>query len=182
MTCIVGLVDGKNVLIGGDAAATSNSTITLRSDPKVFRVGEYIMGYTSSFRMGDILELRCPAPSPLPKGKSLREHLIRNWVDQHLRRVYKILGYIKVESGSDYGGTFLIGTRDQLCEINDNFQVGTPMNGYVVVGSGTSYALGALHAMSSIKKLTGKEKVRKALQAAAAHNAYVRAPFTILRT
>lgn len=49
MTCIVGYFDKKTkkVTIGGDSAGVSGLHITIRKDPKVFRVGEFIIGCTA---------------------------------------------------------------------------------------------------------------------------------------
>ena len=46
MTCIVALIDGGKVYLGGDSAATEKDTglIVQRTDPKVFKVGQYGIG------------------------------------------------------------------------------------------------------------------------------------------
>ena len=65
MTCIVGLIDGNRVWMGGDSAGVSGLDITVRSDPKVFRNGDFLIGFTSSFRMGQLLAFRLrPPPRP----------------------------------------------------------------------------------------------------------------------
>ena len=64
MTCIVGLADGENVWIGADSASggANGWAITRVVAPKVFplqikEVDQWLLiGYTSSFRMGQILE------------------------------------------------------------------------------------------------------------------------------
>jgi hypothetical protein len=53
MTCIVGLVDGGRVWLGGDSAGVSGWDLTVRADRKVFRNGPYVMGFTTSFRMAN---------------------------------------------------------------------------------------------------------------------------------
>ena len=55
MTCIVGLIDGRRVWMGGDSAGVSGLDITVRADAKVFRNGDFLIGFTSSFRMGQLL-------------------------------------------------------------------------------------------------------------------------------
>lgn len=52
MTCIIGFIKNKKVYIGGDSAGVGGSHVTIRRDSKVFKNGNFIMGYTSSFRMG----------------------------------------------------------------------------------------------------------------------------------
>lgn len=55
MTCIVEIVEKDRVYIGGDSAGVSDLDITMRKDVKVFRVGDFVFGCTSSFRMMQII-------------------------------------------------------------------------------------------------------------------------------
>ena len=56
MTCIVGLVHNGIVYIGGDSAAiTIDGVQFLRSDPKVFIKEDFLIGFTSSYRMGQLI-------------------------------------------------------------------------------------------------------------------------------
>ena len=56
MTCIVGYLDKETVYLGGDSAGTDgNYSQHIRKDKKVFQNGPFIFGFTSSFRMGQIL-------------------------------------------------------------------------------------------------------------------------------
>lgn len=182
MTCIVGLVQNGIVIIGGDSAASNKKTITVRDSPKVFEREGYIFAFTSSFRMGDILEMRIATPKVRKPAVSLRRHLITTWVDDELRRVFKMLGYSKKENNAESGGSFLVGHLGELCVIRSNFQVGTPREGYCAVGSGATLALGALYAMSKDTRLSGKTRVIRALEAAEYHSPFVRHPFTILQS
>ncbi len=54
MTAIVGLVHNATVYIGGDSAGVSGYSMTVRADSKVFTIGPYLMGFTTSFRMGQL--------------------------------------------------------------------------------------------------------------------------------
>src|SRR3546814_12575406 len=49
------LVDDGKVYLGGDSAGVAGWSLTVRTDPQVFRVGDCIIGFTSSFRMGQLL-------------------------------------------------------------------------------------------------------------------------------
>ena len=55
MTCIAGLVHDETVYLAGDSAGTSGWNLTVRADPKVFANDSYVMGFTTSFRMGQLL-------------------------------------------------------------------------------------------------------------------------------
>jgi hypothetical protein len=54
MTAIVGLTDNGTVHIGGDSAGVSDWSLTIRADSKVFTNGPYVMGFTTSLRMGQL--------------------------------------------------------------------------------------------------------------------------------
>jgi hypothetical protein len=49
MTAIVGITDGSTVFIGGDSAGSNSYNLTVRKDTKVFRAGEFVIGFTTSF-------------------------------------------------------------------------------------------------------------------------------------
>jgi len=62
MTCIVGIERTGASFIGGDSAVSDTWTVRQSSVRKVFRKGDYTIGYTTSFRMGQILEHMIPFP------------------------------------------------------------------------------------------------------------------------
>lgn len=66
MTCIIGYNDKENekIYMIGDSAGVSNLDVTVRSDKKVFFNGDFLFGFTTSFRMGQIL-----MNAELPKQK-----------------------------------------------------------------------------------------------------------------
>ena len=66
ITCIVGFSHLGKVYIGGDSAGLSGWGLTVRKDPKVFANGPCIMGFTSSFRMGDLLRYSLVVPERHP--------------------------------------------------------------------------------------------------------------------
>ena len=182
MTCIVGLtIKGVSYLGGDSAGADSNGgDIAIRPHPKVFKKNNYVMGYTTSFRLGDILEFICPPPEVKLESVSLREHLIVHWIPV-LREKLKSEGYLEVDKNKEKGGTFIVGYKGELCTIYDDLQVSTVVANYCSVGSGYKYALGALYATNEIK-MKPNERILNALSAAEHHNAYVRKPFTILKS
>lgn len=176
MTCIVGVADGQKVTIGGDSAAGGNGwDVQRRRDPKVFRNGPYLIGYTSSFRMGQLLRYRLDPPEP---EQPLHRSLATDFVDA-VRDCLEEGGWRKVEDEREEGGRFLVGVQGRLFKVDPDFHVADPLGQQHAVGCGRRYALGALHA------LRGKDaetKVRTALQAAADNSGGVRRPFTVLDT
>ena len=62
MTCIVGLVHEGTVFIGGDSAGVAGLSLVVRADEKVFRNGDFLMDFTTSFRMGQLLRYNPDSP------------------------------------------------------------------------------------------------------------------------
>lgn len=75
MTCIVGVTHKGRVYMGGDSAGVSGLDLTVRKDQKVFRNGEFAIGFTSSFRMGQILQYVF-FPPEIVAGESLSAFMV----------------------------------------------------------------------------------------------------------
>lgn len=180
MTCIVGLEHKGKVYMGGDSAGVSGLAITVRGDEKVFKNGPFLMGFTTSFRMGQILRYAFRPPIQ-PKGKSDMKFLVTDFVNA-VRKAYKASGYLKKSGDQEYGGTFLLGYKSKLYCVDSDFQVGYSRDAYQAVGCGEDYALGAMHATEGLAAggLDPKKRVEMALQAAAHFSGGVTPPFTIL--
>ncbi|MEV4436621.1 hypothetical protein [Streptomyces sp. NPDC049555] len=173
MTVIVGLVHNDRVHLGGDSAGVSGLRITVRRDPKIFRNGPYAMGFTTSFRMGQLLHHAFKAPKP--KG-DLDGFMATVFVDK-LRTCLKNGGWARKDSEQEQAGTFLVGIHGRLFVIYDDYQIAEPADGYAAVGCGSEIALGALHATSALD-VKPRKRLTLALVAAAHHSAGVCAPFT----
>lgn len=175
MTCIVGLEDNGKVYLGGDRASVGdNHYLTLSAHPKVFQNGPFIMGYTSSFRMGQLLQYRLCVPD-LPSEVPMDEFMATLFVDA-VRDCLRDGGYTKIEYNQEKVGTFLIGVEGKLYRYDDDHQVIRPNCGYDVVGCGVSVALGSLHTSSALK-VKSKDRLKMALTAASEFVTGVRGPF-----
>lgn len=181
MTCIVGIKDGKTgeIYLGGDSAAVYGDYIRTRSDPKVFRIGEYLLGFTSSFRMGQILRHWTKIPT-FKKGSDPDAHIIQI-IDEVFMGVMQKHKFAEEDKKALKGGTFLIGWKYHLYLIESDFQYGRTHDDYMVCGSGTYTASGSLHA-TGLSRMAPRKRVRRALEAASHHDWAIRAPFTILST
>ena len=188
MTCIVGLVEDGKVWLGGDSAAVAESFTMARKDPKVFKNGDFIFGFTSSFRMGDLLQ-HSLVPPKKPKAGYSRQYMCTDFIDE-VRSCFMIGGVAGLDGSIESGGNFLVGYEDKLYEISEDYQVGQYINDYICIGCGDNHAMGALYAIQELsgditrKNLipTPKDKVRLALEAAAAFSGWVKEPFHIINT
>lgn len=173
MTCIVGIADGKKVWIGGDSAGTSGWQRTVRADSKVFVNGPMVFGFTTSFRMGQLLRHALVIPKQ-HEGDDDR-WLATEFVDA-VRNCLKTGGFVKTDSGVESGGSFLIGYHGRLYQIASDFQVGDPTDQYAATGCGDELALGNLYGSKGLPE----DRITRALEASAHFSAAVCAPFVVV--
>ena len=176
MTCIVGLVHDKCVYVGGDSAGVSGDSIHVRADSKVFGKGPMIMGFTSSYRMGQLLRWNLKLPKH-PRSMTTEEYMTTVFVDA-VRKCLKTGGFSKVSDGVEEGGCFLVGYRNSLFQVHEDYQVAINTAPYAAVGCGRQVALGSLYSTSTAAHPRGR--VLLALESAEAFCSGVRRPFLVL--
>jgi len=176
MTCIVGLVDSGKVYMGGDSAGVAGLDICTRKDPKVFINGSFLVGYTSSFRMGQLLRFKLSPPKHYP-DVDIYQFMVVDFVEA-VRGCLKEGGYTRVNNNQETGGSFLVGYKGRLFDVAADFQVGEVEKGYTACGCGQSFALGSLYQTEGQKN--PKKRVLAALSAAQEFSAGVREPFHVL--
>lgn len=179
MTCIVGLEHKGKVYMGGDSAGVAGYSISIRTDEKVFTNGPFIMGFTGSFRIGQLLRYSFRPPRHLA-SKSDMSYLVTDFVDA-VRKCYKSKGTMRkngeVES---FQGPFLLGYRGLLYYVGSDFQIGKVADGFDCVGCGAELASGAMYATSMLSSMPPVNRIELALQASAHFNAGVRGPFKVI--
>lgn len=180
MTAIIGIIDNGTVLIGGDSAGVAGTLTQTRSDPKVFRNGPYVIGYTTSFRMGQLLRHAFDPPAPPLDTADVHRFMCTTFVDA-AREALKTGGWARKDNEQEQGGSFLVGVSGRLFDISSDYQVGELADGYTATGSGWEVALGALYASDGIG-MSASDRVHLALSAAANFCTGVRPPFTIVST
>lgn len=181
MTCIVGIIDKKQkkVFIGADSAGVGGLDITIRRDPKVFKVDEFVIGCTSSFRMIQLIRYSFHPPKIFPDA-DVYMYMCTDFINS-LRRCFKEGGFISITDNVEKGGTFLVGIRERLFSIQNDFQVAESSDDFDSCGCGSSYALGVMKILS-IQEISVEEKINKSLEVATHFSAGVRPPFIIEST
>lgn len=175
MTCIVGLRHGKDVLVGGDSSGIAGWELTIRKDPKIFISGRYAIGFTTSFRIGQLLQHKLKLPAP-PKGDGdLHAFMVNEFVEA-TRECLKVGGVASKDKEVEQGGTFIVGVAGRLFVVESDYQVVEPAWPYAAVGSGAPYALGSL----ATSKGEPLGRVQKALAIAEQFSIGVRGPFHVL--
>jgi ATP-dependent protease HslVU (ClpYQ) peptidase subunit len=175
MTCIVGIEHEGGVTIGADSAGSNYAITVSRADSKLFKVGDYLIGFTSSFRMGQLLHYAFTPTAP--NLADLDKHMCTTFIDE-IRTCLKTGGYASKHNEVETGGTFLVGVAGRLFCVEGDYQVGHTFDGYSACGSGEYVALGALHALDQYD-LTPRQKCLAALQAASTFDPYVGGPFQV---
>jgi len=179
MTCIVGMIKGNKVYMGADAAGVAGLDITVRADEKVFIRNKMIFGFTSSFRMGQLIRYKLRIPKH-PANMATHEYMVKLFIES-LRKCFRDGGFARNKDGEDVAGSFLVGYQGTIFEIDSDYQVGIPVIGVNSVGCGSSYAMGAMNAMvRCTPNKSPKEMILTALKIAEEHSAGVRGPFTVL--
>lgn len=177
MTCIVGVIEKKKVWVGSDSAASDGWHQTAIKQPKVFLLqNKFLIGYTTSFRMGQILQYSFKPPIH-KLGVSIQKYMINHFVNS-LRKCYSNYGFAKKEKEQDKGGECLVGYKGHLFRIQDDYSILESLYDYDSTGSGYMVSLGALYTLSKEHQL-GKKDVEIALSAASNHIATVSGPYTI---
>ena len=174
MTCIVGLVDKGDVYIGGDSAGIAGLSISIRTDEKVFGNGPFIMGFTSSFRMGQLLRYKFSPPAQTVHQGDM-EYMVTSFVDA-CRTCFSQNGF--GDKDATHGGTFLVGYKGNLYTIEADHQVGQTMRPFNAVGCGSDLALGAMYATEG---LDPEKRVNLALEAASTFSAGVAGPYVLIK-
>ena len=178
MTCIVGLVHEEKVYIGGDSAGVAGYCLMLRADQKVFTNGPFAMGFTTSFRMGQLLRHAFRPPDHDPREAD-EKFMAVTFVNE-VRKCLKEGGWAAEDNKRESGGTFLVGYSGRLYRVENDYQVGETPHGFDAVGCGAELALGALHVLDGTNDLGPRAKLIVALSAACRFSAGVAEPFNIV--
>jgi hypothetical protein len=196
MTCIAGVLKGNALCIGGDAAGSAGHHVVVQAQPKVFKRGEFIIGYTTSFRMGQLLQHVFEPPAPYDWEQDVHAYMVCRFVPA-LRGCLKDGGFASKDKEVESGGHFLVGVRRRLFEIQSDYQVAEPaplerihsltrmppsLMTIAAVGCGAPYALGAMYAAAKVEGLGVGEIVRAGLKAAEMFSGAVRQPFSFEST
>ena len=191
MTCVVGLVgtgdEAGSLLLSADSAGVvrGEEIYSLRNQ-KVFRVGPYLLGFTTSFRLGQVVRFGAELPELPPEllsseggsGVEIEGFLATDFVAA-LRRALADHGH---EQAFSSGGSLLVGVAGRLFVLGKDYQVLAAREPYAAIGSARLLAYGALAAMAGLETpgLGLERRARLALQVAERFSPEVRSPFEVV--
>lgn len=171
MTCVVAIRDKNKTYIGGDSMGVGGYHGSYRDDKKVFISHGIAYGFTGSYRMGQILKHHTNKIVSKLKETDPFAFVVECLIP-HYREILQEHGYTKIDNNKEEGGVFILGFNGHIFAVYSDFQVSQPSNDYYSVGSGESYAFGALKIMETSKN-TPRDKIKKAINAASYFSATV---------
>lgn len=165
MTVIAAYSDDNTHWIASDSMGTDNG-VMVELGGKLIRKNEYLIGFTWSYRVADVVR----------EGKNYPED-IRSIIDMRKFRD-ALMEDLKEQAGvkdtADPGrvmeapvGLVLVSSSG-IYQLESDFQIHKIRNGYSAIGSGYEFAYGALYCAKTYG-LSGKEAVTNAVNAAIFH-------------
>lgn len=168
MTCIIAHTDGVSSFIAGDKLGSNGFTKTVQTEPKVFekefiklhddglsRTKEVMaLGYTTSFRMGQLLNYNLNLPEQ-DASQTFSQYLVLK-VIPIIRQMFKEEWGARDASQDVGGGQFIILHNHTIYEVQEDFSVLQPKTRITAVGSGTYHAIAAMQAYIEVENESKK--------------------------
>ena len=170
MTTIVAVQSDDGVLFGADSQVTAANGRKY-SATRMVKISErngYIIAGSGECAPCDIAQHIWLPPIPTAKDKKDLYHFMIAKVIPSLKQCFKDNDYKVNPDDDETAFSFLIALCGELFEIADDFSISLDDSGFYGVGSGSSYAVGALYAGATIEQ---------ALTIAAKNDAFTSAPF-----
>lgn len=105
------------------------------------------------------------------------EFMVTEFVEA-CRAGFKTAGCASISNSQESGGFFLVGIGGRLFKVEEDYQVAESIDGYMAIGCGAAYALGAMYVSGAVQP---KKRLRRAVSAAKRHNIGVGGPTHVLK-
>lgn len=166
MTCIAALIDadGKGH-IASDSLGSNGHTKSLNKNRKIFTKEGMLIGYTSSYRMGQLLEYSLCLPQR-KVSQDIESYMYVDFINA-VRNLFTDNGFTKVDYSVEFGGNFVVITEGHLFEVQRDFSLLETQEPFTACGSGEDYAIAALDVLHKRGRLTPKNMLTEAIETAA---------------
>jgi len=170
MTTIVAVQSNDGVIFGADSQVTASNgrKYSATRMVKITQRNDYIIAGSGECAPCDIAQHIWIPPKPTVKDKRDLYHFMIATVVPSLKQCFKDNDYKVNPDDDETAFSFLIAVCGEVFEIADDFSISLDDSGFYGVGSGSGYAIGALHAGASVEQ---------ALSIAAKNDAFTSAPF-----
>jgi ATP-dependent protease HslVU (ClpYQ) peptidase subunit len=157
MTCALAITNGTDVVIAADRLGSNGWTGTEYRNPKVFAVGNVLLGVAGSYRYSQLIQRKLKAP---------RDGFIdldEDFVDA-VRRVLKDHGSLKdgTTGNAEAAGVAVIGWKGRIFYFQSDLSMIEPDEPFVSVGSGDHHATGFLYSFDWSTPVAIDEMKRRA--------------------
>lgn len=170
-----------------DSGGFASQITTLgEGSSKVVRNGKYLLGAAGDVRAINILHhvFQPPVPTPGLNGGKL-DHFVTTRFVPALRECFEKQGYAAPETENsthiaEHSSTILVVINAKIYVIDGDYSWTSDLNKIYGLGTGSSYALGAMTSMVANKNLTlkqAKTMTVKALRIASSYDPYTGPPF-----
>ena len=179
MTTIIGIKKDNSVWIGADSIASNGHDKFTVANPKVFKKDNMLIGYTTSFRIGQLLQYSVNTPTD-DYGVSAHEYMVTRYIPEVIKCFEENKCLSTDDNNVSVGGDFLVGYRGELFTVQSDFSVNQWLSNFAVVGHGTEYALGAMQILNKIDYLPD-DKINMALEAVSNVSVFTVRPFHVMQ-
>lgn len=156
MTVIAGVITDIGYAIGGDSGAFAGNLKMTSANPKVFKIGSYLLGVAGSFRViNEIAKLQSGNPD------TVKDAIHRNL-------------------GNDAGEwSVLFVSPSGIQELAEDFSLVTYTENYAAIGAGMEIATGALASLIAYED-NARDIVKSALYITEIHSTFCAGPHRVL--
>lgn len=170
MTTIIAVQGKTKVIFGSDSQVTAGNGRVQRHKQmaKITQRGQYIIAGSGECAPCDIAQHIWRPPVPTRTNWQDSYHFMITKVIPSLKACFKENDYKWDKDDDETKFNFLIAIGGQVFEIADDMSITLDETGFYGVGSGSSYAIGALEAGATVEQ---------ALEIAAKNDAYTSQPF-----
>lgn len=178
MTCIVAIEQDGIAYIGSDSFVGTEHVRDSIDKPKFFSKGKhFVIGFAGGLRGAQIIEHSVKFRRRR-KGETAEHYLVTE-VSHKLREAFSQEGVNIQQAGqSDTHDTdFIVCIDGKIHLIQGDYSVVRSRHGFIAIGAGQDFALGALATVE--EDLTPEEKITKALGVAAEFSPQVCGPFHV---
>jgi ATP-dependent protease HslVU (ClpYQ) peptidase subunit len=171
MTTIIARQFENRVVIAADSLVTATRKYSHPKMAKITERGQYLIAGAGESAACDIAQHIWIPPKPTVEDKKDLYHFIISKVIPSLKQCFKDNDYKWQDEDEETKFAFLIAINGEVFDIADDFAVCMDNDGLYGIGSGSSLALGALKAGSSMAQ---------ALEIAANKDPYTAPPFIFM--
>jgi ATP-dependent protease HslVU (ClpYQ) peptidase subunit len=145
MTTILGVQHKKGFIIAADSQVTADDRAYIHSSmPKIVELGDYVIAGAGNSRYCDIVLFGWEPPKY--DGSEPYKFMVSQFIPE-LKKIHESTGYTLKDEDTF---SFIVGVANRLFYVAEDYSVIATNTNVYGIGSGSSYAIGAYMATSSI--------------------------------